>query len=457
MTRHSGNPSTQFAAGTADITPTTPLPLGGYDRRTGPFQCVAEPLEANVVVANAGHGDYVMATTDLLYPGTVLRDRILLKAGLADRPNALFLAASHTHFAPMTQYGTPRLGVPVDSYVELVASRIAELIEKLRRSLAEASLTYCEGVAHHAINRRLRRLRLSRSGLHYSAELGPNPNGARDESVRVLRLVDAGGKVIALVWNYACHPTGFPDRESASAEFPAVVRRKLREYFGNAPVLFLQGFSGDLRPPFRANLGGLGSLAVRIVKGPQFGPPSLPEWQSWAESLASRIVDVTKLNGKLLSSDQLSGAREAIPIEQIAEGDAQGKAISIHALQLGGAHFVGFGAEPVNAYRGIVERKFGISPVLTVGCIDQTHCYLPTDAMLAEGGYEVEGFRSAFNFTARFKSGLERTVSEALDRVNAGSQPKALNPSHSDSYGCDNRSRVGPIGAAADCSANAFQ
>src|SRR5580704_1250615 len=101
MTRHSGNPSTQFAAGTADITPTTPLPLGGYDRRTGPFQCVAEPLEANVVVANAGHGDYVMATTDLLYPGTVLRDRILLKAGLADRPNALFLAASHTHFAPM--------------------------------------------------------------------------------------------------------------------------------------------------------------------------------------------------------------------------------------------------------------------------------------------------------------------------------------------------------------------
>ena len=420
MPRHNGNPGTQFAAGTAEITPTTPLPLGGYDGRTGPFQSIAEPLEANVVVANAGHADFVLVTADLLYPGKVLRDRILLKARLADRPEALFLAASHTHFAPMTQYGNPRLGVPLDSYVELVASRVAALIDKLRHRLGEARLTYCEGVAHHAINRRLRRLRLSRSGLRYSAELGPNPNGARDDSVRVLRLADAGGKVIALVWNYACHPTGFPHRESASAEFPAVVRRKLREYFGNVPVLFLQGFSGDLRPPFRANLGSLRSLAVRMAKGPQFGPPRLTEWQAWAQSLASRVVDITKLNGQLLSSNELTGSREAIPIEQIAEGDAQGKAISIHALQLGGAHFVGFGAEPVSAYRELVERKFGTSAVLTVGCVDQTHCYLPTDAMLGEGGYEVEGFRTAFDFTARFKPGLERTVSEALDRVNAG-------------------------------------
>jgi hypothetical protein len=457
MAYHSTNSEIMFAAGTADIMPTDPLPLGGYDRRTSPYQSIAEPLEANVLVSDAGQGEFVVVTLDLLYPGEVLRDRILQKAGLAHRPEALFLAASHTHFAPMTQYGTPPLGMPVDSYIELVASRVAQLVEKLRHRLAEASLTYCEGLADYSINRRLRRLRLSRSGLRYSADLGPNPNGPRDPSVRVLRVADIDGRVVALIWNYACHPTGFPDRQALSAEYPAVVRRKLRTYFGDVPVLFLQGFSGDLRPPFRANVRSLRSLAVRMASGPQFGAPNRTQWETWAESLGSRVVEIAKSEGQHLSSNGgLTAGRDIIPIEQIAAGDSQGKAISIHALRLGGARLVGFGAEPVNAYREIVERKFGTNALFTAGCIDQTHCYLPTDAMLAEGGYEVEGFRPAFDFKARFKSGLEAAVSTALERANTGKQPKTeLDVHNSDWHGSSCDSRLS-IPTAADSVANAF-
>jgi len=65
-------------------------------------------------------------------------------------------------------------------------------------------------------------------------------------------------------------------------------------------------------------------------------------------------------------------------------------------------------------YRRLLEQSLSGKPLLTVGCIDQPICYLPTDNMIPERGYEVEGFRTLFDFDARFHDRLQDAIVRPL-------------------------------------------
>src|SRR6202795_3838722 len=153
------------------------------------------------------------------------------------------------------------------------------------------------------MNRRLVRPRLTRSGNARSSGFGPNPNGDRDESVRVLEFSNSGGKPITVIWNYACHPTDFPGFLQVSAEYPGIVRSRLRSELGDIPVLFLQGFSGDVRPPFSGRSAGLVGFLRRVLVGPQFRNPLDGEWEKWSHSLADSVVSFARSIPRSLQID----------------------------------------------------------------------------------------------------------------------------------------------------------
>jgi len=212
MTNADGNLTTQpllISAGTADITPHRPLALGGFAKRTALFRGLAGRLEANVIVIRGPTSRAVIVTTDLLYPGETLRALLLTNLGLRDKSGELFLSASHTHFAPMTVASMPRLGVADPEYVRYVSNQITGLIKSIELEGAPCVCTYHEGHADHSMNRRLVRLRLTTSGLVKSCGFGPNPKGVRDESVRVIKFSNPSEAPVALIWNYACHPSAF--------------------------------------------------------------------------------------------------------------------------------------------------------------------------------------------------------------------------------------------------------
>ena len=95
-----------------------------------------------------------------------------------------------------------------------------------------------------------------------------------------------------------------------------------------------------------------------------------------------------------------------------ATGD---KSLIWHLIDCGGFRIVGINAEPVVKYRRLLEESFSSEePLLTVGCLDQPVCYLPSDNMIPEQGYEVEGFRSLFSFDARFQNSLQDSVIRRL-------------------------------------------
>jgi hypothetical protein len=264
------------------------------------------------------------------------------------------------------------------------------------------------------MNRRLVRFRVTRSGLARSSGLGPNPNGDRDESVRILEFVKPGGKPIAVLWNYACHPTDFPDFLQVSPEYPGIVRSRLRSEFGDIPILFLQGFSGDVRPPFSGRSAGFVGFMRRVLVGPQFRNPLDGEWEKWSNSLADQVVSFARSIPRSLQIDSLTTKRVHVSESEFAAGGSGSKSLIWHLVDFGGFRIVGINAEPVVKYRRLLEKELSEKPLLTAGCIDQPICYLPTDNMIPERGYEVEGFRTLFYFDARFQDRLQDAVIRPL-------------------------------------------
>jgi hypothetical protein len=390
--------------------------LGGYAGRTAPFKAIADPLEANVLQIEGDNGRVMVISTDLLYPGDTLRTSLLRNLGA--REEELFISASHTHYAPMTAPRMPLLGTVDDEYLGRVVERISTLIRSLEKRRQRCTGTFHPGVLNHSMNRRLAHLRLTSSGFSRSVGMGPNMAGERDESARVVKFEDSSGRLVALIWNYACHACDFFDSLRVSAAFPGQVRRRLRSELGAIPILFLQGFSGDVRPPFTGLSLDIKSLAKRVLRGPQFkSVPSRQEWESWSGSLADSIAAIARSSPTPLQIHEPVTNRIEVPESAyVLDGDGS-KSLCWHLVDCGGFRIAGINAEPVVRYRRLLRDALGDAPLLTAGCLDQTHCYLPVDEMLGQRGYEVEGFRRIFGFPGRFRPHLEVPILQALSEA----------------------------------------
>jgi len=416
------------AAASTNITPSERIPLIGSSARLKPFEKVDDPLEVNALLLDDGRARVAIVSADLLFIGGGLRERILSAIESPLSSESLLLAASHTHYAPMTLNGMPKLGLVDESYVDSVAKRTASLIDSLAAHLRPVALYYGEGDAKHSINRRVRRLRVWRNGVTWTVGMGLNWLGARDEKVRLLRLLDQDGGCVCAAWNYACHPSSYPWSTHVSAEYPGRVRSRLRRHLGwDVPVLFFQGFSGDVRQPFAARARSPVSLLRRVCLGPIFGRPSEKAWDRWAESLATHVLEVYSLSSQAVGHGELRTTRISVPMSECISGGQSDHQLTLHIVVLGRDFcWVGLGAEVVVAYRHLVEGLFQGYRVFSVGCIDHVLGYLPTDNMIQEGGYEVVGFREAFAFDGQYKPGVEAKVQNALKSIGAGDQ----RPSH---------------------------
>jgi hypothetical protein len=250
--------------------------------------------------------------------------------------------------------------------------------------------------------------------------MGPNPAGPRDENVRLLRLTRADGRDRAVVWNYTCHPTGFPNHDCVTAEYPGVVRESLRQACSarDLPVLCLQGYCGDVRPPFVAPVKGFVSLARRICVGPGLSHGTTEQWANWAKSLAAKVCAAHSSATTLPFNGRLASASAVVPMKELATGADPGTGLGITSISLGDElRLVALDAEPVAAYREIVEGVFPGERLMTVGYTNRVFGYLPVDSMLPQGGYEVAGFRTPFRFSGTFRPGIDETVRGALLRI----------------------------------------
>jgi hypothetical protein len=407
-------------AASCDITPRSgPVRLAGYASRTKLTSNILAPIEISAVLLEASDKRCLIFSFDLLFVGPELQELILKKlAGLGFDRTEIMLLASHTHFAPATDATLWHMG-PIDrSYVDRVAASAGQLVQQIvRQPRRSVRLELRSARLDHSINRRrywpfptVTRTYGLRFG---SFSMAPNPDAPTDERATVLLLCDTNdGTAHAALWHYACHPTAVVPSDSISPDYPGTVRQGLRSSFGDIPVVFIQGFCGDIRPKMRTSEKQdpwtcLKRAARTLLAGPSFDAPMPGEWPRWSEDLAAKVLAIAEGPiTALFDSESLAVGQSAIPLDEFFSGMSPDKPLTAQVLRIGGTvEIVALSAEPSVGWNAIVDKAIPAGAETTrlyAGYLGAAFGYLPTAPQVPEGGYEVDGFQPLFGLSGRF-------------------------------------------------------
>lgn len=257
-----------------DITP----PVGIYhrmwgaathDRSTGvhrPLTATALALAsaAEAAAGDAG-GEWVLLAIDhcVLWSEEMdaLLARVATAAGVARE--RLLVMFSHTHAAGLM--GLERRELPggdmIEPYLERLAETLAELVRQARSGMRSVVISYVVGSCLLAAHRDLCD---AASGQWVC---GFHPEGSADDTLLVARIGETSGRPLATVVNYACHPTTLAWQNTLISPDYVGAMREVVEGATQAPVVFMQGASGDLGP----RRGYTGDVAVADANGRQLG------------------------------------------------------------------------------------------------------------------------------------------------------------------------------------------
>ena len=437
-----------------EITPPLGIALGGRGGAETAANKVLDPLYAQVLCLRDGKGrGFVLASLDLIGLPHDLSDRIRTRLvhELAVDWNLVVLNASHTHSGPymlrslMAGVGPPPQ-VEVD-YFDALEDKLIGAARAAGRAMQPVRVEVFQGSAEIGINRR---------GKNKQGRIGmmPEPSKPFDDQVWVMKFTPENGQAPAVVFSCACHAViayGF-DYAALSADFPGATRRLLREALGpKAHSQFVQGFAGDIRPRVLADL-----------EGGRFRKSKPADLERAAQELSGAVLAALKAPGEKLSLD-LAGAADrpflprdkAPPRERYekmranalvetnayrlavsgywlkrydaGEGFARGDAWSLGLIRLAEDQWiVHSGGEPCIEWRAKMSQWLAPCRIVTWGYSQEAKSYLPTESMLAEGGYEVlESNQGRESTPAPFAPGIERAVRESLLRQLAFIQARA--------------------------------
>ena len=235
ITAGPGHAAYEAGAAKLEITPPPGVPLNGYlDRWGRGAVSVHDPVWARCLYLSDGTTSVFWVVTDLCVVNRELRERVLelVPQELAATP--LVLSATHNHSG---QGGMIKnllfrsvSGRFVPELLETTASRIVEVMRAAyagRRRAVAGYTTFTQ--SDLSANRRF-------------------ADGPTDPQVGVIRVEDPDGRPIAILANFAAHPTtvGGDDMLTISADYPGFFYTELERLAGEGCVaLFTNGAEGN--------------------------------------------------------------------------------------------------------------------------------------------------------------------------------------------------------------------
>lgn len=422
----------------AVITPETPVWLAGYGTKRAPEGKIHD-LWMKALALDDGEGNrVVMITSDFQGVPKIMSDRVF--AQLAQKHG---LQRQHIMFTFSHNHCGPRLGddlidyYPVEAaqeqlvseYTDRMVTRTVKMVGEALSRLAPARLQQGTGKTTFAVNRRNNR----EADVPNLLARGEPLRGPTDHSVPVLTVTRPDGKLAAVLFGYACHPTTLSFRQWCG-DYPGFAQIEIEKKYPGATAMFVNTCGGDQNPLPRRKVelcekyGHMLAVAVEeVLEQKQVLKPVSPGIRT-----AFEIVDLAYL--KVVAREelqQLTNDTRALRarwakrlLKKLDDGHKFESAYPypVHAWQLGNEMLViGMGAETVVDYALRFKNEFGPG-TWVCGYSDDMISYIPSRRVWEEGGYEggynlYEYGRPAFRWRGDIEDCIADTVHTLVKQV----------------------------------------
>lgn len=264
-------------AAAVDITPDYPVRLVGYESRKTESEGIATRLKAKALAIGGDNdqegGPVVLVAVDNCAVGSNVTEEVAARLAkkVALKRERFVVCSTHTHCAPGLRselnfiFGAP---LPPDQkeHIDRYTRELTDALEKVAlealAARAPASLAWGQGQLGFAANRRV--LKKGRW-----VGFGVNPNGPVDQSVPVLRAMDASGKIRAVLFDYACHCTTLGGEfNKICGDWAGLACEQIERQSPGTIALAIIGCGADANPEPRRNFDDAkqhGSAAAQEV------------------------------------------------------------------------------------------------------------------------------------------------------------------------------------------------
>lgn len=404
-----------------DITPAYPIRLSGFGGRRTESEGVAQHIWAKALAIDDGKPALLITIDTCGVPANLvdeLRDRLQKEAGLD--PNRLAVTVTHTHTAPMvrgvlsnTLFGRP---VPpaemahITRYTFELTDRLVVLGRAALGDLRPARLSYGIGKFNLAMNRRTK-------------------GGPVDQDLPVLVVRDLEGKVRGIYVNYACHCVTLSFNK-ISGDWAGYAQEALQKQFPDATALISIGCGGDANPSSGvtgdkveiAERQGVELTAAvkRLLEGPlnlvtgnlaiqrrKFDLPMAPlptraQWEELARQ-ENAIGYHAKLHLQRLDRGAALPTSVPYQVQTWTFGDSLG--------------MVFLAGEVVVDYALRLKRDLDSRRLWINAYANDVPCYIPSERILKEGGYEGGEAMVYYDLPTKFQTGLEDKIVNEVEQM----------------------------------------
>lgn len=428
----------QWKAGTARaiITPEKPVWLAGYGSKRAPDGQLHDLwMKALALEDTAGHR-VVLITSDFQGIPKVMSDPVfaqLEKKYQLQRQHVMF-TFSHNHCGP-------RLGddlvdyYPVDEdqvklieeYTAEMIDRTVEMVGEALKNLAPATLAQGAGHTTFAVNRRNNK----EADVPLLRMQGKPLKGPVDHSVPVLTVTRPDGKLVAVLFGYACHPTTLSFTKWCG-DYPGFAQIEIERKHPGATAMFVNTCGGDQNPLPRRKVelcrhyGHMLAVAVEETLG-QTPKPVSPGIRTAFEQIELPYLKVAArddLNEALTHKSAIRRRWAARMLKKLDDGETfpASYPYPVHAWRLGNEMLViGMGAETVVDYALRFKKAFGPG-TWVCGYADDMISYIPSRRVWEEGGYEggsnlYEYGRPAYRWAGDVEERIAKSVQKLVTQV----------------------------------------
>ena len=404
------------------ITPAEPMWMSGYGGRNKPAEGALHDLwiKALLLEDPAGARSLIL-TADLVGIDKDLSDRVCSRIKLPRE--SIVIACSHTHTGPMVGHNLEAMfDLPevernkIAAYAKLLEEAFVAAAIGAQRNLAPAALSWGNGTARFAVNRRNNKEAEVPKLIEQNALKGPV-----DYDVPVLKVARPDGSLAAVLFGYACHNTVL-DFYQWSGDYAGFAQIEVEKAHPDATALFFMGCGADQNPLPRRKVELAAEYGKRLADSVDRALAGSMEPISGALSARMEFLSIPYAEHpdpqafeKRLKDPKVSERRRAeILLEQKREKGSISSTYEGYPIQVwhlgNGPLVVTLGGEVVVDYSLRLKEELVPGRTWVAGYCNDVMAYIPSERVLKEGGYEGGGSMVYYGLPGAWAPGIEHQI-----------------------------------------------